>query len=362
MAHGFKHGGSGGSASLNFRVIGGTSTPSNPKINDIWVNTDRKITSWHFGADEPNVYDVKLSFEGNNAWIDAPHQLSVGDILNFVIPGTHYSPLEDINIQDVITGKIYSIRDLDGTAVGEWTAGIKVGVKISNNIHPIGNHSGYHGSAYLVSWGSYYHEEGTVWVTTGASSPVAFNALKKNSVMVYPMSAKQYIGGSWVDKTAKSYQGGAWVDWIKYSYLFKSGEGEKVAFVKNSNGGQVTVSKDSVVLSCPNVGYNSVYWLTDGLYSLEDATELVFDAACYDNLADGNHAYMGRFVILNKKLENFDSSPEYMGDITIYASAWVTPDSERKEYVIDVSNLNDSYSIGFWGNSTITVYNAFTRA
>lgn len=52
-----------------------------------------------------------------------------------------------------------------------------------------------------------------VWFPIGTSSPVAFSATKKNSIMVYPLSSKQYIGGELVDKTAKSYQSGVWVEW-----------------------------------------------------------------------------------------------------------------------------------------------------
>lgn len=59
-------------------------------------------------------------------------------------------------------------------------------------------------------------EDGMVWISTGTSSSAPFNALKKNGIQVYPLSAKQYIGGAWVDKTAKSYQGGEWVDWTIY--------------------------------------------------------------------------------------------------------------------------------------------------
>ena len=59
---------------------------------------------------------------------------------------------------------------------------------------------------------------GRVWIATGTSSPVTFNALKNNNITTYPISAKQYVGGAWVDKTAKSYQGGKWVDWIIYMY------------------------------------------------------------------------------------------------------------------------------------------------
>lgn len=55
MAKGFKHGGGGSSvtASLNFKVIGGTTSSSNASANTIWVNTDKEITSWVFSPVEP---------------------------------------------------------------------------------------------------------------------------------------------------------------------------------------------------------------------------------------------------------------------------------------------------------------------
>lgn len=43
----------GGSGGLNFKIVGGTSEPSSPRENDIWINTDVKITSWVFSATEP---------------------------------------------------------------------------------------------------------------------------------------------------------------------------------------------------------------------------------------------------------------------------------------------------------------------
>ena len=45
----------GGSGGLNFEVVGGTTQPTNPKENTIWINTDAKITSWVFSADEPSM-------------------------------------------------------------------------------------------------------------------------------------------------------------------------------------------------------------------------------------------------------------------------------------------------------------------
>ena len=115
--------GSGGGASLNFKVVGNPQ-PTNPKENTIWVNTDVEIPNWYFSATQPE------------------------------------------------------------------------------NMQP-----------------------GEVWISTGTSSTVAFNALKKGgTVMVYPISAKQMgQDGVLVDVTAKSWQNGAWVDWIPTGALYYKG-------------------------------------------------------------------------------------------------------------------------------------------
>lgn len=42
----------GGSGGLNFKIVGGTSTPSSPKENTIWVKTE-KIGAWYFSATQP---------------------------------------------------------------------------------------------------------------------------------------------------------------------------------------------------------------------------------------------------------------------------------------------------------------------
>ena len=38
---------------LNFKVVGGTTEPTNPSENTIWVNTSTTITGWTFSATEP---------------------------------------------------------------------------------------------------------------------------------------------------------------------------------------------------------------------------------------------------------------------------------------------------------------------
>lgn len=59
--------------------------------------------------------------------------------------------------------------------------------------------------------------DGDVWIEYSVTGNT-FNALKNNSMMITAISAKQYIGGAWVDKTAKIYQSGKWVDLIACLY------------------------------------------------------------------------------------------------------------------------------------------------
>lgn len=43
----------GGGAGLNLKVIGGTTQPTSPAENTVWVNTSTSITSWVFSAEAP---------------------------------------------------------------------------------------------------------------------------------------------------------------------------------------------------------------------------------------------------------------------------------------------------------------------
>ena len=60
--------------------------------------------------------------------------------------------------------------------------------------------------------------EGMVWFATGTASTVGFNAIKKDSLWVYPTGCQQYVSGAWIAKTTKTYRDGAWVTWSRYLY------------------------------------------------------------------------------------------------------------------------------------------------
>lgn len=64
--------------------------------------------------------------------------------------------------------------------------------------------------------------DGAVWFPIGTFGTAGFNALKKHGIQLCPLSAKQYVGGSLVDREAQIYKDGAWSSFV--TYLFDSGD------------------------------------------------------------------------------------------------------------------------------------------
>ena len=140
-----------GGSSLNYEVVDGTSAPSSPSENTIWIDTSTTITSHIFSAAEPEKPDADM-----------------------------------------------------------------------------------------------------VWISVGTSSAVAFSVTEENPIIVYPLSAKQYISGAWVAKTAKSYQGGEWVDWVAEGVLYDKGnQCEHVTggwYTPVADTGNVVYNSDSIFI------------------------------------------------------------------------------------------------------------------
>lgn len=112
----------GGSGVLNFKIVCGTSEPSNPKENMIWVITDTPIASYIFSRTEP--------------------------------------------------------------------------------LQPV---------------------DGMVWISIGTSSPFAFNALKKNGIVLYPVAAYQYVSGNWEYVAAEIWQDGEWKNLLADTVFYENG-------------------------------------------------------------------------------------------------------------------------------------------
>jgi hypothetical protein len=124
--------------------------------------------------------------------------------------------------------------------------------------------------------------DGDVWITTGNSSNVAFNSLKiGNSYMdkVYPISAKLFVNGAWVDVTAKSYQNGAWVDWIRFNVMYDSGNKNETVtggWVKKGDHVAVTENADSMKIESSQNG-NTSWYHTQNKIDITKYSKLIFD-------------------------------------------------------------------------------------
>ena len=174
-------------------------------------------------------------------------------------------------------------------------------------------------------------EEGMVWFRVGTSSAVTFNALKKNNIQIYPISAKQYISGAWVSVNAESYQGGEWKAWIVYLYNNGDecenvsggfeGQAFKPSGVTSSSITYPTFTKnaDSMTVSISQYYYGQVF--AKNSFPLDDisAIEVVY-----------SNASTGTFLVTDTKGHG-------------YTAAASAKPSGSGTAVIDVSNLTGDY-------------------
>ena len=231
-----------GSGGLNFKVIGGTSAPTSPKENMIWVNTDADITGYYFSATEPEA--------------------------------------------------------------------------------PI---------------------EGMVWITTGATSSVEFNALKKNGIQVYPISAMQYEGGAWVDKTAKSYQGGVWVDWIRYLYNLGNeyteltgGWTDDVVGTKDYPNKPTCVRNADSLTAYINSGTGSGGWATVNKIDFTDIKTLKV------NVTEASFSGTGGYFMVALGTQRYDVEHN---NVAVYHVATPSPGMSPREVVLSTENVSGEYYV-----------------
>ena len=221
----------GGGAPLNFKVVGGTK-PSNPKENTIWVNTDTAITGWHFGAEEPQFNYLPYPYHSGEKLVTNGITFTVNADKSITVNGTAQGGRADFTLYNgqIKAGKYklscsLGLNGPDGITVWSYDDSAGLGyLSGGGDVNFEVTKECYGNVTLIVNEGSSYdnitiqpklvgYEEGTVWIQTGTTSTMAMNVLKKNSIQVCPLNAKQYVGGAWALKDAETYQGGKWNDW-----------------------------------------------------------------------------------------------------------------------------------------------------
>ena len=199
--------------------------------------------------------------------------------------------------------------------------------------------------------------EGMVWFFTGTQSSSKFNALKKNGIQVYPLSAKQYVSGAWVTKTAKSYQNGKWSDWV--TFLIQQGAdntaitGGWKAQAKALSGQEgyapvVTSNGDHLTIKLPKGSkWRGGIYITNSKLDLTNMKTLtVVGNGDAGEKSSGGAVGLGIWSSIGSYI--FDNNP---AKVNI---------GDSGEHSLDVSSFTGSYIIGFYlasgYESTINVY------
>lgn len=182
-----------------------------------------------------------------------------------------------------------------------------------------------------------------VWFHVGTSSSVEFNALKKNGIQVYPISAKQYIGGALVDKTAKSCLGGVWVDWIRY--LYHTGDectditGGWVVIDTASNG-SVTKNGNNITLTATGVlGQNNIVVIhTAKKINVADISTLFINEDFLKNIGGKSQGYFGLYENIPSTYTMLDSK----GVACCHIANWNNPVAP---YQLSVDSYSGEYYV-----------------
>lgn len=373
----------GGGDNLNFKIVGGTAQPSNPKENTIWVNTSTAIHAWDFSATEP----IRRS-KNKNLLVHPYHEASNTDAgitwtvnsdgsitANGTATGNAiiYLTSQSIITKDVIlsvpagayifsgcpaggSSKTYWVSvsySYDGWATTKYASDVGAGVRltvdyeaevliacrvmsgttVSNIVFKPQLEKGSAATSFVKG-----DATGQVWIQTGSASNGAFNALKKNGIMVYPVKVKQYQNGEWKDRDAQVYQNGEWKE--LRTYLFKSGTGAVVPFSKNNaSAASITIGTNSISITMGNEQYGLANVFTNNKIAFKAGDVLVFDAKCTSTTADASGNYARRVGVYTT--QHGTSGDTSIG--TMVAGVLLTANSTRKEYRVPIESAGSYY-------------------
>lgn len=192
--------------------------------------------------------------------------------------------------------------------------------------------------------------EGMVWIATGSASNAEFNALKKNGIMVYPMFAKQYVTGAWVNKYAMIYQSGKWVSLREWKgELYVSGEdwnhitGGWVAETRNVGEGYTrfppTITDNGTsITAAMNNNYTGVgFMVTANDIDLTGWNTLTAEVSGYASVNDDNSG--ATLSVINR------ASTDSNGCIVASVNCGTNTFS-KKTVTLDIASLSGKYAIG----------------
>ena len=185
---------------------------------------------------------------------------------------------------------------------------------------------------------------GMVWISTGTSSAIEFNALKNNGIQVYPISAKQYISSTWVDKNAMSYIGGAWKSWLEVIDFDFTNWTKKNPYPSRTYAAGTYDLSNKTLKGYVTGSYQHVVLVKNEKVNFSSSNQLKFVYSLSRNLSS-----YGAIIV---KVSSSNSDPT---DASCVVNQQIIEYATNTEVAIDVSSLSSSYylwiGLAVWGSA-----------
>jgi hypothetical protein len=200
--------------------------------NIIAISDD--FTEWHDWKDftvlSVPIEEIDWDNEETNPTVDPIQSIDISDLTGSYRIGIGLDGASSHSIVRMASFKLgqqHEILDNDSTEALESNFEVVGGIEAPSN--PKENTIWVNTDVEIIGWhfspaAPENMKHGEVWIATDPASAVAFNALKKNGIEVYPVFAKQYVDGTLVDVEAKIQQNSEWVEMLPDLVFFENGE------------------------------------------------------------------------------------------------------------------------------------------
>ena len=183
---------------------------------------------------------------------------------------------------------------------------------------------------------------GMVWVQTETSSGGSFNALKKNEILLCPVSCRQYVSGSWLFKSARNYIDGAWNDWRHY--LYNAGKSDYEWYAIRDYYCGLTMGSKEMIVSAGDGNNNSTITVSDfDPTMLARYSTLKVEFSSLSLYSEGGN-YRAKIVTVN------------LSGASEVAWVDVNPNASAQTLTLDISDIDFGYVHidAYWGDASIS--------
>lgn len=184
-------------------------------------------------------------------------------------------------------------------------------------------------------------EEGMLWIVVGNGCEVGFNALKKNAIQLYPLSAKQYWDGVWIAVSAMSYQGGQWNDWWD-GWLYELGEiwsGCAYSQALTPSTATVSYEEDHILLKTVGGSASEVYHVI-GPQALDDITSITVEGTHLEGGSGSTYTRVATIFVSQSEGDSYKNAAAIASQVKASIAA-----GTAFTLTLDVESLTGEYYI-----------------